>query len=156
MDADTQAAIAAQSGQPSQETATEETNNPTPEETAAQQAADAQAKAAADQKAADEAAAAAAATKETPPVKDQGSEESAESELNMDEVKPPSQEEVDKALEEAGFSNEALGKELVENDGKLTSETVAALKEKFGETAVDNAVKDMEAQFASQKSHCRS
>lgn len=76
-------------------------------------------------------------------------DESAET-PNMDDVTLPSQEEVDKALAEAGFSNEALGKELAENDGKLTEATVKALKEKFGETAVDNAVADMERQFAEQ------
>lgn len=74
-----------------------------------------------------------------------------DADLDMTKVEAPSQEEVDKALAEAGFSNDDLGKELAENDGKLTPETVKALKEHFPEDAVDNAVKDLEEGFATKK-----
>lgn len=71
--------------------------------------------------------------------------------LDMTKTKLPSQEEVDKALADAGFTNEDFGKELVENDGKLTDATIASLKEHFPADAVDNAVKDMETKFAAEK-----
>lgn len=71
--------------------------------------------------------------------------------LDMTKTEAPSQEEVDKALAQAGFSNDDLGQELVDNDGKLTDETIASLKEHFPADAVDNAVKDMESKFAEEK-----
>lgn len=123
-DPETQAAIAAQGGTPAEPTPVEE--NPavaeeTPETPETETA------------------------EPSPEVSE--TEENADS-PNMDDVQKPSQEEVDKALAEAGFSNEDLGQELADNGGKLTPETVAALKEKFDPTAVDNAVSDMESQWA--------
>ena len=69
------------------------------------------------------------------------------------ETKPelPSEEEVAKLLESAGTSNEALGQELVDNDGKISDETIAKLKEHFDPAAVDASVKDMESGFAAEK-----
>jgi ribosome-binding protein aMBF1 (putative translation factor) len=84
----------------------------------------------------------------TEPTNEDAKPVKSDDDLNMDEYTPPSQEEVDKALEAAGFSNEELGKELYENDGKLTKETVEALKKAFPDHAVDNAVADMERQYS--------
>lgn len=147
--AETQAAIEAQAA-----SVQANTGNP---DAAAQAAAEAQAakeaeaaakaeEAAAAQAAQEEAAAAAAS--ETPPGTSD-TDESADS-LNMDEVELPSQEEVNKALETAGFTNEDLAKELWNNEGKITDETVAKLKEHFDETAVNNAIADLEKQYADQ------
>jgi hypothetical protein len=95
---------------------------------------------------------------ETPnPDTDDGAGDTSESasadsaDLDMTKTEPPSQEEVDAALANAGFSNEDLGKELVDNGGKLTPETVRKLKEHFPEAAVDNAVADMESKFVDEK-----
>ena len=87
------------------------------------------------------------------PTAEPSPEKSAEvaADTDMTKVKVPDQAEVDKALESAGFSNEKLGKELVDNDGKLSDETIASLKEHFDPAAVDNTVKDMEAQYAEKR-----
>lgn len=66
---------------------------------------------------------------------------------NMENVQPQTPEEIDKALETAGFDNEALGKEFADNGGKFTEETVKALKEKFDPKAVDNAIEQMAEQW---------
>lgn len=131
-DPDTQAAINAQAstaGDKPKEVVVEETSTEAP-----------------DQKPADEPV-------ETPKpadteAKPSESAPSDDADLDMSKVKAPSQEEVDKALADAGFSNEDLGKELAENSGKLSQETVNSLKEHFDPAAVDNAVKDLEAKFA--------
>lgn len=128
LDPDTQAAIAAQSGQaaepaekPVEEAVNLEPNNEPDQETPG-----------------DETVGQPASEQD---VNKQGDD------LDMTKVKQPTQEEVDAALTKAGFTNEALGKELAENEGRLTDATVTALKEHFGEQAVDNAVADMEKQF---------
>lgn len=145
-DPDTQAAIAAQAGTPSQPApATQEATQATPAVEDAKPTEEAHAETTTSEETAPEAAAL-----ETPAQETESQDESADADLNMDNVKVPPQEEVDKALEEAGFSNEALGKELAENDGKLSAETVAGLKEHFDATAVDNAVADLEANFAKE------
>ena len=69
------------------------------------------------------------------------------------EPKPelPSEDEVAKLLEKAGTSNEKLGQELVDNDGKISDETITKLKEVFDPAAVDASIKDMETGFAAEK-----
>ena len=128
-DADTQAAIAAQAAAAEANepeiTADESTQEETPEVTKA-----------------------AAEASETPPETD--NEESAESSTNMDEVAAMSSEEVDKKLAVAGLSTEALTKELVDNDGKISADTVAKLKEHFDADAIDKSIADLEKSYAEE------
>ena len=138
MDPDTQAAIAAQGGTVQPDAAAE-----------AAQAAEAAAKVKADE-------AAAQAAKASPDNK-QGTDENADkatqtpTDLDMGSIpKKQSQEEIDAALATAGFSNEALGKELADNKGTLTAATITALKGKFDSAAVDQTVKDMQEQWAKE------
>lgn len=148
MDPDTQAAIAAQSG------GAVAGDVGAAEQTVAPEAA---AKADTEDGGADSSSAADASEKvvdadggdsKLPPADAQGTDESdGTTSTNMDETVLPSQEEVDKALESAGYSNETLGQELADNDGKISDETIANLKKHFDPTAVDNAIKDLEQQW---------
>jgi len=62
-------------------------------------------------------------------------------------AKQQTPDELDKLLADNGFNPEDLGKELANNEGKLTAETIAALKEKFNPEGVDKAVADLEKAF---------
>jgi hypothetical protein len=54
----------------------------------------------------------------------------------------------DKALADAGFKPEDIGKELAENNGKVKPETIAALKEKFDPASVDAEIAKVEKEWA--------
>lgn len=71
--------------------------------------------------------------------------------MDADKLDLNDQESVDKALADAGFSNEDLGKELATNDGKFSEETIKALKEKFDPDVIEKAAKEIEEQFAQEK-----
>jgi hypothetical protein len=130
MDPDTQAAIAAQSGQPAD---TNDSDTPQPQENVKEQ----------------EPAQQEPATSEPSGEHSQKQDKSDDVDLNMDNQPEP--EDVDTTLKKAGFDPEAIGKEFGENDGKLTSETEKALRDKFGDTAVDNHLKDMADEWATTK-----
>jgi len=137
-DAETQAAIAAQSGGEAAEAVEPEvTETPGVEETETT-----------DSTPAAEAQPAEAA--ETPSTEESKPEESAAT-VNMDELRKMNEEQINAELEKVGFSQESLGQELGENDGKLTDETIAKLNKHFGEEAVKGAVADLEKQYAEAK-----
>lgn len=136
-DSETQAAIAAQSGQPVdpvEPAATEatgveetETTDSTPEATPTE-----------------------AAASETPSAEESKTEESAAT-VNMEELRKMDEEQINAELAKVGFTQEDLGQELGDNDGKLTDATREKLIKHFGEEAVTAAITDLEKQYAEAK-----
>ncbi len=85
---------------------------------------------------------------ETPSATEPKTDESAAS-PNMDEgVKPTTPEQVSAALKKAGFSEQDIADEYAKNR-KLSDETVAKLKEHFPEDVVDKSIADMKERFES-------
>jgi hypothetical protein len=137
LDPDTQAAIAAQGGEPVKETpeATEPVEKPKEavnEEPAAEPVAEQQTP----------------VEGETPEPEGASEDKDASADTDMTKIDLNDQESLDKQIADAGFSNEDLGKELAENDGKFKEETIKALKEKFPADAVDKAVDTFQKQYA--------
>jgi hypothetical protein len=138
-DSETQAAIAAQSGGEASEAVEPEVKETTgAEETVT------------DDSTPEPAAAEAAEGTETPSTEESKPEESAAT-VNMEELRKMNETEINAELAKVGYTQEDLGRELGENDGKLTDDTIAKLNKHFGEEAVKEAVADLEKQFAEAK-----
>ncbi len=91
------------------------------------------------------------AGQETPAPATPADKEESASSTDMDKISKEQKDHVDKTLADAGFSNESLAKELVDNDGKMSEATVAALKEKFPADAVDKTIAQLEKDFADNR-----